>query len=238
MTGRTGGVPVLEMLGVSRAYSGLRPLRIRSLVVADGERVALSGIDAPAAELLVNLVTGAALPDEGDIRIDGGRTADIADGDQWLASLDRFGIVSSRAVLLEGATLAQNLAMPFTLEIDPIPDDVRARAVALGAECGIAEAWLEQPAGALPQDVRVRAHLARGVALGPRLLIIEHPTAGVPQGDHEALAADVARVSGVRRLATLIVTMDQAFASAAAHRVLRLNPANGDLKPAKKGWFR
>ena len=29
---------------------------------------------------------------------------------------DRFGIVSERAVLLEGATLTQNLALPFALD--------------------------------------------------------------------------------------------------------------------------
>ena len=61
----------------------------------------------------------------------------IADGDEWLASLDRFGIVSPRAVLLDAATLLQNLAMPFTLEIDPIPAGVADRAAALGREAGI-----------------------------------------------------------------------------------------------------
>jgi len=39
----------------------------------------------------------------------------------WLASLDRFGIISPRAVLLTHSTLAQNLAIPFTLEIEPVP---------------------------------------------------------------------------------------------------------------------
>ena len=48
-------------------------------------------------------------------------TADITSGDDWLASLDRFGIVSPRAVLIEAATIEENLAMPFILQIDPIP---------------------------------------------------------------------------------------------------------------------
>ena len=76
---------------------------------------------------MVNLVTGAACRTKGTFGCFGRSTADVSDGDEWLASLDRFGIVSERAVLLEGATLAQNLAMPFTLEIDPIPTgDARA----------------------------------------------------------------------------------------------------------------
>ncbi len=107
--------PVLQITGVQKRYQSLRPLRIQELTIAAGERVAVSGFDAGAAEVLVNLVTGASLPDEGEVRVLGHRTADIVDGDEWLASLDRFGIVSPRGVLLEGATLEQNLAMPFTL---------------------------------------------------------------------------------------------------------------------------
>jgi ABC-type transporter Mla maintaining outer membrane lipid asymmetry ATPase subunit MlaF len=231
------GPPVLEIRDLSKAYGGLRPLRIRHLAIEAGERVAVRGIDAGAAELLVNLVTGATLADQGEVRIEGRSTADIADGDEWLASLDRFGLVSSRAVLLEGATVAQNLAMPFTLAIDPVPADVRDRVVALAIECGLAEQWLDAPAGALPPDVRVRAHLGRAVALEPRLLIVEHPTADVPPDGRAALAADIARVADIRRLATLIVTMDGTFAAAAAHRALELAPATGELRPVKRGWF-
>jgi ABC-type molybdate transport system ATPase subunit len=115
--------PVLEIRDLSKSYGGLRPLRIRTWPSAWVSAWPIRGIDASAAELLVNLVTGATLADHGQVRIEGRSTADIADGDEWLASLDRFGIVSSRAVLLEGATVAQNLAMPFTLEIDPVPPD-------------------------------------------------------------------------------------------------------------------
>ena len=123
--------PVLQITGVEKRYQSLRPLRIQELTIAAAERVAVSGFDAGAAEVLVNLVTGASLPDRGEVRVLGHRTADIVGGDEWLASLDRFGIVSPRGVLLEAATIEQNLAMPLTLEIDPVPPDVAARVVDL-----------------------------------------------------------------------------------------------------------
>src|SRR5687768_11594587 len=112
--------PVLHIANVSKNYSALRPLRIQELSVGEGEVVAVSGFDAAAAELLVNLVTGASLPDQGTVTTFGRATAEIADGEAWLSSLERFGIVSQRAVMLEGATLLQNLALPLTLEIDPV----------------------------------------------------------------------------------------------------------------------
>jgi ABC-type transporter Mla maintaining outer membrane lipid asymmetry ATPase subunit MlaF len=234
----TDATPVLEIAGITKGYSGLRPLRVRALTVGVGERVAVSGIDAAATELLVNLITGAGLPDAGEIRILGRPTSDVTNGEEWLASLDRFGIVSERAVLLEGATLAQNLAVPFTLAIDPIPPDVLSRIAVLARDCGIAEGDLARVSGDLPPAVRMRAHLARAVALDPLLLLVEHPTAAVPAPEHAALAADIARVSDARRIAALVVTMDHAFAHAAAHRTLALQGATGELKPVKRGWFR
>src|SRR5207244_2048884 len=83
--------------------------------VGVGEHVALVGLDPIASEVFVNLLTGATLPESGDVRVFGRPTSAIADSDDWLATVDRFGIVSERAVLLDQLTILQNLAMPFTL---------------------------------------------------------------------------------------------------------------------------
>src|SRR5262249_11127373 len=120
--------PILQIAGVIKDYRGLRPLRVQALSVTEGESVALVGLDQPSAEMLVNLVTGATLPDAGDIVAFGRSTREIADGTEWLAMVDRVGIVSERAVLLEALTVLQNLAMPFTLDIDPLPEGERRRA--------------------------------------------------------------------------------------------------------------
>ena len=96
----------LEFDGVTKAYGGLRPLRVANLAVKVGERVALSGLDAAAAEVFVNLATGSGLPDQGEVRVMQQATSAIVDGDAWLASLDRFGIVSHRAVLLDNVSVA------------------------------------------------------------------------------------------------------------------------------------
>ena len=121
-----GAAVVIEISGLRKQYGGLRPLRLDALVVGERERVSLAGIDAAAAEALTSLLTGAALPDEGVVRVLGESTAAIADEQAWLASLDRFGIISPRAVLLTHSTLAQNLAIPFTLAtVTPVPNTTR-----------------------------------------------------------------------------------------------------------------
>ena len=231
--------PAIEIVGVTKSYAALRPLRIASLVVAPRERVALSGIDAGGAELLVNLVTGASLPDDGEVRVFGRRTTDIPDGDEWLSSLDRFGIVSERGVLLEGSTVIQNLALPLTLEIDPVPENALRQVMALGIECDIPYDWLEQQVGGIPSAVRARVHLARAVALEPQLLLLEHPTAAMHEkNERTAFGEIVARVCETRGLSALAITMDTAFAAALAHRTLTLQPATGQLGAARRPWWR
>ena len=231
---------VLAISDVRKNYAALRPLRINALTVERHERVALGGLDGAATELLVNLITGASLPDEGTIATFGRATTDITDGEAWLAWLERFGIVSQRAVLLEGSTLEQNLALPFTLEIDALPPSVTAQVRALAADCGIDGDALPRQIGDLPPHVRARAHLARALALNPELLLVEHPSAEVAESERAALARDFAGAIGRRGASALIMTLDLDFAEAAAHRSLTLEAATGALVPWKKkrGWFR
>jgi ABC-type transporter Mla maintaining outer membrane lipid asymmetry ATPase subunit MlaF len=234
--------PVLQITGVEKRYQSLRPLRIQELTIAAAERVAVSGFDAGAAEVLVNLVTGASLPDRGEVRVLGHRTADIVGGDEWLASLDRFGIVSPRGVLLEAATIEQNLAMPLTLEIDPVPPDVAARVVGLALQCGIinepgGEDGLRRITGEAAPSIRARLHLARAIALRPALLVLEHAGTDLAAEERLALADCIAGAADAFGLAALVITNDDDFAKRAAHRALRLEAATGALKPIKRGWF-
>jgi predicted ABC-type transport system involved in lysophospholipase L1 biosynthesis ATPase subunit len=228
---------VLELVNVRKQYQSLRPLRVNALRIAPGERVALSGLDAGAAEVLVNLVTGASLPDEGEVRIFGQATASIADGDEWLASLDRFGIVSPRAVLLDAVTVLQNLVMPLTLAIDEIPQDAEQKARALARDAGLGAEWLDRPVAGLPPAVKARVHLVRAVALDPALLVLEHPTVGFAASEGQPFGESVASVALGRNLAVLIISEDADFSSAAATRRFALHAASGDLKRPRRTLF-
>ena len=232
------GEPILQMRGIVKNYNALRPLRIAELSIAPGGRMAVAGIDAPGAEVMLNLVTGASLPDEGEVRVFGRSTSDVSDGDEWLASLDRFGIVSERAVLLEGATLTQNLALPFALEIDPVPPETLARVETLADECDIGREYLSHRAGDVPAAVRTRVHLARAIALNPRLLLMEHPSAALDDNGRTVFGEVVARVCERRTLTMLAVTQDLQFASTAAHETLTLQGATGRLVAARRSWWR
>jgi ABC-type transporter Mla maintaining outer membrane lipid asymmetry ATPase subunit MlaF len=227
--------PVLELTNVSKDYHGLRPLRIADLSVARGEQVALVGFDQPSAEVFMNLVTGAILPDRGAVRLLGRLTADIADADDWLAVVDRVGIVSRRAVLLDSLTVVQNLAMPYTLEVEPPSPDVRKRAVGLASDAGLPETAYDRPIAELGPANMFRTRFARALALDPAVVFFEHATAEVARDDLPALAARCREVASRRNIATVVLTADRTFAVASASRVLQWEPASGRLTSG--GWL-
>jgi len=230
--------PALEIEGVTKDYRGLRPLRIQQLTVAAGEPVAILGFDAPSAETFVNLVTGATLPDAGSIRVFGRSTSSIADGDDWLTSLDTFGIVTARAVLLEELTPVQNLAMPITLDVEPPAPDVREQAEALAREVGLpGDMWTGAVAN-LNGAARARVRLGRALAMNPALLLLEHASAGMAPGEAASFGRDVRAIAGRRAIAVVAATADDGFARAVAARVLALEAASGRLAEPRRGWFR
>lgn len=232
---------VLAFDGVVKAYGGLRPLRLRHLHMQAGEHVGLAGFDQATAELFVNLVTGATLPDEGSVTIFGRATSAITDSADWLATVEQFGIVSERAVLLDQISAAQNIAMSLTLAIDPMAADIRSQVESLSAEVGLPGDALDRPIHGTTVAVRHRIRIARAIAGNPKVLLVEHPLAGLDAGDVSALGADLARVARSRGVAVVVLAGSVETARPFAPRVLALNPATGDLTEAKSGllsrWF-
>jgi ABC-type lipoprotein export system ATPase subunit len=197
--------------------------------------VALSGLDAVGAEVLVNLLNGAIVPDQGEVRIMGRATAAIDSEAGWFEFLNHFGIVTPRAVLLGASTVQQNLALPFTLAIDEIGPETDQRTKELARLTGIEERWLGQPVVEVPAAVQMRVHLARALALGPRILLLEHPTAQIDPAQVHAFATTVRDTAVARRLTLLALTEDQAFADVVAERAYRHQPGTGALVSAR-GW--
>jgi putative ABC transport system ATP-binding protein len=221
---------LLEVGGLVKDYQALRPLRIKSLSVAAGDILAVTGLDAVAAATFVHLVTGATLPDSGEVALFGTNTRAITDSDAWLKSLDGVGMVTARGIVVQMFTVLQNIALSLTLEVDPIDPVVRPQAAALAREVGLDEALFDVPAGRTPPDAHMRIHLARAVALGPRLLIAEHPSATMTRESVPAFGADLARLARARGLALLTLTADDELATAIGGRRLELVPATGELR--------
>jgi predicted ABC-type transport system involved in lysophospholipase L1 biosynthesis ATPase subunit len=221
---------LLEITDLSKDYHALRPLRIAAFSVRPGDVVSISGIDLLGAETFVHLVTGATLPDAGDVRLFGRSTREITDGDSWLKSLDGIGMITARGILVEAFSVLQNIALSLTLDVDPIEPLVVPQAVSLAKEAGIDETLYDVPTGRVAPDVHMRVHAARALALGPRMLIAEHPSASLPRETVPGFGADLGRLARARGLALVALTADDSLAKAIGGSRMELVPATGELR--------
>jgi len=229
--------PILELTGVVKHYHGLRPLRVRALTLSEGEIVALAGTDALATETLTNLITGATLPDAGSIRVLGEDTAAIADAEAWLRSLDRLGIVSERAGLLDTLSVRQNIALPLALDLDDLSPEDAAAVRDLARAVGLEPQQLETAAGDASPVARLRTRLARALVPAPRLLVLEHPTASIPRAVVPGLASGFFKLIRDHRCSALVVSADRDFTSD-ADRELLLDPVTGAARRrGRRAWF-
>jgi ABC-type lipoprotein export system ATPase subunit len=226
----------LEMLQIEKQYGALRPFRLRELRLERGGRTALVGVDARAAEVFVNLATGAILPDEGSVSTLGQRTSSISNSDEWLAFVEKIGFVSDRIVLLGAMTVAQNLALPFDLQLDPIPTDIRARVMRLASDIGLSASVLDVAVEGSTPLVRAMVGLGRALALEPELLLLEHPTATLSKDESRAYAEALRRALQDRQPAVVALTMDDRMGKGIGGRLCEWRPATGELVERRR-WF-
>jgi ABC-type transporter Mla maintaining outer membrane lipid asymmetry ATPase subunit MlaF len=204
-------------------------MRVRDLHVPAGRITMLLGFDRPAAEVFVNLITGASLPDTGEVTSLGRPTRAIANSEEWLAFAERFGIVSDRIVLLDAMTVAQNLAISFDLDLEPVPPAIMTRVAALAAEVAIEQRQLDARVADSAPLLRSQIYLARALAFNPDVLVLEHPTANLEPAEAKSFAEIVRHVCGKRNLTTIGLLMDEAFAKATGGRLLTWQPATGEV---------
>ena len=222
--------PLVIAQHLHKDYQALRPLRVRELVLHAGDIVSLAGLDQAAAEMLVSLLTGVAVPDKGDVRLFGQPTADITETGQWLALLDRIGLVTGRAVLIDQYTVLQNLALPLTLAIDPVSAEWLPTVEALAREVGVPDAHWTTRVGESDADIQVHVRLGRALAMSPAVLLAEHPTATLPREQVTRFGEDLGRIARARGLAVLAITADAPFARALGGQRLTHQPATGECK--------
>jgi len=165
---------LLRVEGVSKRFGGLLALDRASFSVASGRITALIGPNGAGKTTLFSIVSGFLHPDGGQIFYDN-RTI-TGEPPHKLA---RLGIVRTFQCVqsFAGLTVRENIAIGSHLA-RPSRRDALAAATEVAHSIGLGT-QLEQPAADLTVAGRKRLELARALATGPRLLLLDEVLAGL-----------------------------------------------------------
>jgi ABC-type lipoprotein export system ATPase subunit len=175
----------------------------------------VTGPSGSGKSTLLRLVSGLDRPTEGRV-VTLGNDLSTLDRD-GLARLRaaRIGIVDQVRDLVPFLTARENVELGLAIRgVDP--DDARRRAVEALEAVGLGE-HLERAPDGLSAGERLRVALARALAAGPDLLILDEPTAALDRAGARAVARLLAGLDG--RVTVLATTHDPALIEAASDRL-------------------
>jgi branched-chain amino acid transport system ATP-binding protein len=208
---------LLEVTGVAKRFGGLQAVSGVSLEIEAGEIVSLIGPNGAGKTTLFNLISGFHTPDRGTIRLNGRSTAGLRPHDLCRRGLARtFQIVKPFPQL----TVLEN---------------VRVGALAREPRLPAATAWArevvefvglgpraDQSARTLTLPDRKRLEMARALATGPRLLLLDEVMAGLNPAE-TGHVVELCRRVNEQGIAILLIEHVMRAVMALSHRVLVLS---------------
>lgn len=166
--------PLLEVVGISKAFGGLRAVQDVSLQVPTGSLTALIGPNGAGKTTLFALMSGFLRPDQGRIVFAGQDITGQAPHVNAALGLTRtFQIVQPFAA----QTVRENIAVGAHLHLRQRAEAL-ARAEEVAHQVGLAS-QLDKPASDLTVAGRKRLEMARALATRPRLLLLDEVLAGL-----------------------------------------------------------
>ena len=208
---------MLEVRDLSKAFGGLKAVDKASLDVRQGEIVALIGPNGAGKTTLFAAIAGFHKPDTGRVALEGRDITGLPPHKICAAGMVRtfqitqpFAKISVRDNIMVGAYLAS-------------PDRALARkkAEAVAAQVGM-EDQLDQMGADLTVAGRKRLELARALATGPRLLLLDEVMAGLNPSEIVDIVGVIKGIAKAGVTVLLIEHVMQAVTSL-AERVYVLN---------------
>jgi branched-chain amino acid transport system ATP-binding protein len=181
---------LLELDGVSKAYGALKVIDDLSVHLDAGEALGVVGPNGAGKTTMLQLAAGQLRPDAGRVRLDGRDVTDLP-----ARTRCQLGIAGTSQVPqpFAGMTVYENVLVGATFGRDG-GDAHQASLDAL--EAAELTARANRLAGTLPLLELKRLELARALATGPRVLLLDEIAGGLSEPELRQLVGTVRRLRG------------------------------------------
>lgn len=218
--------PLLSVRGVRVAFGGVKAADGVDLDVNAGEFLAIIGPNGSGKTTFINLATGYVKPQAGTILLEGRDITSARPRDVTKLGIARaFQIpqLFTEHTVLENLMLAVAANQGFWRWQSPLGSPaVREAAMDLLATVGLAD-MAGASSNALNEGARKLTDIALALALKPRLLLLDEPTAGVSTDEKFPLMDRLAAVLRERGVTAVFVEHDMDLVRRYADRVVVWN---------------
>ena len=209
---------MIEVRELERSFGGVRAVAGVTLSVKEGERRAVIGPNGAGKTTLFNVLTGEIAPSAGTVHLGGEEVTRLP---PWQRARRGLARMYQRNELFAALSARENVALalaartgPYTLVGSPASVDRAAEAVLERVGLAGREAVAARE---LSHGERRQLELAISLAQGPRVLLLDEPTAGMSPAETERITALIAGLE--RALTILIVEHDMDVVFRLADRV-------------------
>jgi ribose transport system ATP-binding protein len=176
-------IPTLEMASISKSFSGVAALTDVSLEVLPGEIHALLGENGAGKSTLMNVASGVLQPDAGTITVCGQALSGL---NPTQAAALGIAIVFQHPAVMPELTVEENLLVALPKSFFDKSESVEAASRTLLASVGL-NVHLKDRVELLTVAQTHLLEVAKALALEPKLLILDEPTAPLGRDSVELL---------------------------------------------------
>jgi NitT/TauT family transport system ATP-binding protein len=206
---------LLTLKGAGKRFAnGVDALSDLSFQVREGEFVSLLGPSGCGKSTALRLIAGLIAPDRGAIT--------------WQGARPELGFVFQEPTLMPWADTLTNARLPLDLKKKSRAESEASAARAL-TRLGLKD-FLHAYPRQLSGGMKMRVSIARALAAGPHLLLMDEPFAALDEPTRQSLNDDLLQLSREDGITVIFVTHSVTEATYLSDRVLVMSPRPGRVK--------
>ena len=227
--------PVISLHEVVKAFDGKVVLSGVTFDVHSGETVVIMGGSGCGKSTMLRMIVGTFPPTSGSIKL-WEQEITTMDENELNELRKKFGILFQSGALFNSLTVAQNVALPIA---EHFPD-VDSMTIDIMVKMKLELVGLREHGDKFPAEIsggmKKRAGLARAIALDPKILFYDEPSAGldpITSAEIDKLMVDITKGLGV---ASVVVTHEMDSAFTIADRMVMLDKGRV-LAIESRDWY-